>query len=231
MTVVTESMMRKAFKMMVLVAMSTLGFSALGSTNSSYEQENSGFLTDYSQLKAYNSGDDANYMRWVSPKLLDTSKYKKFLLEPVDYYPSLPTSAQVSTQVLAEIKDYYNQSIRKAFGDVLPLTDQPGPDTLRVKMGITAISIDDKKLKPYQLVPVAFLITTAKGGLNDMTLKVMVETEVSDSQTGEVLAGAVKSGEGDTLENDKVQLTLEMIKPLIDGWVKSTKDNLIKNFN
>jgi hypothetical protein len=216
--------MGKLTKLAVMGVTTLFLLTGCGATGKKSEQVHSGFLSDYSKLETYKADGDSNFMRWLSPEF-DAKRYNKVLIEPVNYYPGVPVSEQISMQVLSEIKDYYTQSIKSSAADLFTLTDVADEQTLRVRVAISALTIDDKKLKPYQFVPVAFVLTAAKGGLTDMSLKVMVETEISNAKTGEVLMQAVKSGEGETLDNKETKLTLDMITPLIDSWGETAKKN------
>jgi hypothetical protein len=75
-------------------------------------------------------------------------------------------------------------------------------------------------------VPIAFLVTAASGGLSEMDVKFQIETELTDSLTGEVLGAAIKQGFGEKLDDSEQALTLDNVKPLIDNWATAMKSTL-----
>ena len=53
-----------------------------------------------------------------------------------------------------------------------------------------------------------------------------IETELTDSVTGEVLGAAIKQGFGEKLDDSEQALTLDNVKPLIDNWATTMKSTL-----
>jgi hypothetical protein len=174
-------------------------------------------------------GDESDLLRYISSDL-KARGYNKVILDPVSYYPAPHETDAVSKDILSKISNYFNDAFSQAAYSTVDLVTKPGENTLRIKMAITGVNIEDSKLAAYQYIPIAFLVTAASGGLSEMTVKFQVEAEVVDSLTGEVLAAAVKSGVGEKLVNDKTALTLDNLKPLIDSWAQTMQKTLAENF-
>ena len=202
--------------------------STTGEQSQQAKSNHSGFLSNYSLLKAVDVKDDSNLRRFIS-KEIKTRGYTKILLDPISFYPAPPAGSNISKQVLSEISHYFNKTFSHAISENFSLTNMPGKDTLRIKMAITGVSITDKSLSVYQYIPIAFLVTAASGGMSDVEVQLQVEAEVVDSLSGELMAAAVKSGKGETLNNDKTPLTLDKVKPLIDSWAKTMKKTMADN--
>lgn len=188
----------------------------------------SAFLSDYSKLKKVDVGDDSDLMRYISQDIKLTG-YNKVILEPVSYYPAPQHTDMVSKEALSNISNYFNNTISKTAFSNIKVVNKPGINTLRIKMAITELKVEDAKLKAYQYIPIAFVINAVTGGLNDMEVKFQIEAEVVDSLTGEILALAVKSGVGERLTNDKTALTLKNLQPLIDSWALTMKKTMAEN--
>jgi len=223
--------MYKATKIISLSLALILG--ACSSTSSSNidrsgDANYSGFLTDYTQLKTVDTDDDSELRRFIS-KELKAREYNKLMLDPISFYPAPQVTETVSQKALTEISSYFNNTLAKAVDTKLNLVDQPGKDTLRIKMAITGVKVVDKELEVYQYIPIAFVLNAAKGGLSDMVVNFQIEAEVVDSLTGELLGAAVKIGVGGTLKNDGTSLTLAELKPLIDNWTKTMTKTLVDN--
>lgn len=61
----------------------------------------SGYLKDYSQLKAEKDPTGIERRVWASPTL-SRERYQKVLIEPVEFYPAPKPSEHVSAQTLEE---------------------------------------------------------------------------------------------------------------------------------
>ena len=183
--------------------------------------EDSGFLKDYSQLQ---EGKDllGNERRiWISPKFT-RENYTTILMEPVSFYPAPQPSDQVPQSTLTDIRDYGDKAIRKTIASVLPMTDKPGPGVARVRIALTAVGVD-KSLKPYQLIPTALIFTAISraSGASELPVKLYVESDITDSVTGEQLAKAVRQAHGVEVKSGE-KLTLGMVQPRIDAWAEAT---------
>jgi hypothetical protein len=207
----------------------SLGVMALGITIgaglSTGANADSGFLKDYSQLKTEKDPLGVERRIWVSPGFTG-DKYQEVLIEKVVFYPEAKSSDQVPSKSLTEIRDYIDASLRKAVGSVLPLADKPGPGVARLRVAITAASVDTG-LKPYQLVPVALVFTAAKEatGTAKHDVKLAVESEITDSTSSAPLARVVRDAKGIEVKGDE-KLTLGMAKPKIDEWAESVRESL-----
>jgi len=174
----------------------------------------SGFLGDYSMLKATKDARGDTVMRYVNPKLR-SGDYKAVLLDPTQFYPEPQPTEQVDAATLASIRQYVDTNLRNKLGKKVTLVSQPGPGVLRIQPAITAVSGDKAKLKPYQYIPVAFVVAEAKGRKRVAALQ--IEVDARDSLSGERMGAAVRQGEGAELQGKK--LTLRDVQPLLDRWI------------
>jgi hypothetical protein len=186
------------------------------------QADDSGFLPDYNRLVAEKDPLGRERRVWMSPKFT-RANYKKILLEPVTFYPAPQPSDRVSLGTLTDIRNYLNSALRTALSGVVPLADAPGPGVARARVALTAASVDTS-LKPYQFIPVAFVFHAAQSATGtakyDVTLN--VESEISDSATGELLVLVVRKVQGVQVEGD-APLTLGVAKPQIDEWAKAVR--------
>lgn len=189
------------------------------------QDANSGFLRDYSRLKAEKDAAGIERRVWVSPGF-SAEPIRRVILERVEFHPAPGATEQVPAQALDEIRDYLDASLRRAVGDVLPLTERPGPDVVRIRVGVTATAVQPG-LKPYQLIPVALVFTAVKAaaGKTVHEARLAVETEITDSATGETLVQMVRDAIGVELKPGE-QLSLPMLKPRIDDWAQSVRQSL-----
>lgn len=184
----------------------------------------SGFLKDYSQLKPAESASGAKVMRWIDPDL-NTAKYTQVYIEPSQFYPMPQPTAVISAQALQSIARYYDTALKRELGKDLTLAQTPGPNTIIVRPAITAVYTRTEGLKPYEVIPIALVaaaVNTAAGG-RDQDVEIATEAAFLDADNNKVLAQVVRKGSGTALENDATQLTLESVKPVLDGWANDIR--------
>lgn len=188
----------------------------------------SGFLKDYSRLKPAESVSGQPVMRWIDPNV-KASQYTQAFIEPSQFYPKPQPTQVISAQTLQEITRYFNEALRRELGSVLTLVKAPGANTLVVRPAITAVSTHTEGLKPYEVIPIALVaaaVNTAAGG-RDQAVDIAVEAAFLDGANQKVLAQVVRKGSGRDLENDTQQLTLEDVKPVLDGWASDMRKSIV----
>lgn len=191
-----------------------------GSTEPSEKVQHSGFLSDYTQLKNIETDDDSITTKYQSSKA-NLSQYKKVIIEPINYYPSAPTDKQIPKTVQDKIESYIEKMMLTTFDKKYEVTSKAGADTFKLRFAITGLTVDDEELSGYQYIPISFLVTAASGGLNDMSVKIKVESEAVDSQSGEVISAFTKLDSGETLDNEDAKVEFKHIEPLLKKWFKS----------
>ncbi len=149
------------------------------------------------------------------------------LIEKVSFHPAPQASKEVSGEVLYQIRDYLDSTLRKAITAEIPVVEQAQPGTVRVRMALTAASVE-KGLKPYQLLPTALIVQGVKeaAGKRKHDVKLRVEADLTDSITGETLALIVRDAKGVDVKG-KEKLTLADAKPQIDKWGEALREMII----
>jgi hypothetical protein len=123
----------------------------------------------------------------------------------------------VSASTLTDISNYLDKGLQDKLGAKVTLVSEPGPGVLRIRPAITAVAPQTVGLKPYQVIPIAFIITSAKGRGKEAAIS--VEFDVVDSVTGERMGASVRKGIGAKLASDKAPLSLHDVQPLLDKWI------------
>jgi len=190
------------------------------------QAKDSGFLKDYSQLRPEKDATGVERRVWVSPKFARPA-YEKLLVEPVVFYPEPRPTKQLSARDLKEMREYLDTTIRHLLAGVVQLADAPGPGVARVRVAVTATEVEGGSLKPYQLLPIAMVVTAARKAASgpQHDVKLALEMDVTDSASGEPLARAVRPAKGVEVEGGQ-QLTLALAKPRIDQWAESVRASI-----
>jgi hypothetical protein len=180
---------------LVLAGATILGMTACSTTRQARSVTESGFLSDYSQLKK-GTGDQAKLV-YFSPTA-DWSLYNKVYIEPVELWKSddkdtpLGKLSPENQQMLVNLLyTDLNNELQKSY----TIVDQPGPNTIIVRVAITQAS----KSAPVRnlataIVPfgiAANILKTAVFGTGIGVGEVQIEGELLDGQTHERLAAAV----------------------------------------
>jgi len=157
--------------------------------------EPSGFLKDYSKLKPAKDETEASLVYFVPDKAKFKS-YTKVWLEPVQVWRGEKSDAKdLDVEDANHVSQYLwsrvDQELRKDY----QMTQAAGPGVMRVRIGVTeagkGIPVLDNLTAAY---PAALVLSKGKkaiGGTESFVGKASVELEVTDSQTGELLAAGV----------------------------------------
>lgn len=212
---------RKPLNLLVLIC-SALLLTACASSTATKENY-SGFLSDYSQLSKVKLANGAKVMRWVSPAL-QSKKYSKIYIDPIVVYPAPKNTSQVDAKLVNDTAAYLEQAFREQLSSVIQVVDDPSEmNTVRMRAAITSVETPTEGLKAYEVIPIALIVAgaTTAAGARDHTVEVYLEVELTDVNTNEVLARAVKKGiSEETLENKETKASMANIKPTLDAWVK-----------
>jgi hypothetical protein len=186
------------------------------------EPPNSGFLPDYTLLKPVKGPSGSKLERWVSPQF-SRENYHAVLVDEIVFFPTPQPTSQVSQQTMDEIRAYLSNALSNVALASLPHATHPGPGVVRLRTAITAVATGDTALKPYELVPAAFVFSGAMrlAGQRSQDVTLSVEALASDSESGAPLAMVVRHGKGEQLKNTTTPVTLEALKPRIDEWARS----------
>jgi hypothetical protein len=210
----------------VLIALFTMLLLASCATKQTAEfDEFTGYLGDYSKLKEVKDELGNDVLRWQSDRL-KPGVYTKVILDPIVFYPEPKATPQVSHKVLNELRDYANTALRREVSKVVPVTHQPGPKTLTMRLVVTGVATKTTDLAAYEYIPIAAVAAGAATatGMRDRELFLVTETELVDSRTGTRLFIEVFKRKAEKLlEDDVEQVTLDTIRGLIDHGAEQSR--------
>ncbi len=192
--------MKNRLMVFVFVAALLVSFSAYAA-----EMKKSGFLSDYSAMKPGPKGGAA----WVYFKEgVDFAKYKKLMVDQVTFF--LKDDAKykgIQPEDIKELTDAFNNAVRENIGKYYELTDQPGPDVIRIRVAITDLSPGKPGMSAVSTVlPIGLgvsLVKKAVTGKHTGVGETSMEMEVVDSLTNERFAAAIDEYSGGKLSGLK----------------------------
>lgn len=178
----------------------------------------SGFLKEstYASMEEVRSPSGEHAKRWIAPGV-SFAQYDAVMLDKTVFHPEPQPTEQLGMATLHQIAASLDEAFRRELQTVVRVVDKPGPNVLRLRPAITAAAAKDEGLKPYQLLPVAFVLTM---GQTTKRAVLALEYEVTDTATGQLVAAGMREGEGAKLKTVNDTLTLAQMQPAIDVWAK-----------
>jgi hypothetical protein len=185
-----------------VIALMSLFIVACASNDLATESQYSGFLDDYSQLEEFEMDNEGVGLIWVHPDVTSMG-YTKAILEPTVIYPGPKHDSDEAKALIEEVTTYMDAALQGEVGKNIILTDNSGPNTVRVRFALTGVEISNENLATYEYVPVALLFVGAKtaAGARAQAVEIFFEAEMQDSISGEVLGRSVRKGRAESLKN------------------------------
>ena len=180
------------------------------------QQSRTGFISDYSKLKAVS---DESY-RYVDEQTV--AKYSGFIVDDVQVHFFSGASAieekskgKITEQNLNDLTNYFHSAIVKAISDSgRQVVHQAGPGVARIRVALT----DIKETSALNVLPQASLLGTGVGGA-------AMEVEVVDSVTGKQIAAVVESRKGSRVPFSNLG-DWGTAKGVMDHWANRLKEKL-----
>jgi hypothetical protein len=185
----------------------------------------SGFLSDYSQLKP--APDREGVLLYVAPGA-NFKPYKKILLHPLEVYVSQGAEYKgIQPAVLQRMTDQFATAFRNALTPQYELVAAPGPDVLEVRAAITGVAPVKPGMTPVDFLPIkaVFNIGRAAAGKEPLVVELSAEMEVLDPQQRR-LAAAVATRKGDKTLQQGEQITWQHMQAISEYWAKSFRARL-----
>jgi len=207
-----------------LAACLLLGVTGCKTTGQVSEDQQSGFLGDYSMLRKGEKGE-ANYI--YVDKNVNWAKYSKVWIKPLKLWKSDDPEAPLG-KMSQESQQMVMQSFYNAFYEALTnnfeIVDHGGPDVLVVHAAMT----DGRPSKPViNLVTSAYLplkvFSFAKRLITGTDIGVglvYVEADFTDGQTGQRVAAATDARAGTKALRTKFNNTWGDVKLSFDWWAQ-----------
>jgi hypothetical protein len=184
-----------------------------GMCGCSSEMAKTGFLSDYSKLKAES---DSSYRYFNKPL---AGKYTSLIIDPVGFHFKQGAEAikyksegKLTEQNIKDLANYFTSALTTAVIESgFKVAYQPGPGVARLRVAIT----DIQETGALNVLPQASLLGVGVGGA-------AMEAEVVDSQTKAQIAAVVESQKGSRVPFSNLG-EWGTAKGIMDGWAKRLK--------
>ncbi len=159
----------------LFIGLVPLWISGCGTT----ETARTGFLKDYSKLKAHPDSDGR--FRYINPKM-NVGDYSKFIVDPVVLQLSKEgKEEEIDQEDLNEQVTFFHGKILEELGKDYQIVNKPGKGVARIRVAITHI---DKTNPALNIHPGTKLTGAGLGGAG-------MEGEMVDSVTGETIGSVI----------------------------------------
>lgn len=178
------------------------------------------FLTDYGKLEARPAAKGTDYT-YIAPGAIDRlAKYNGVMVDQ----PEILISAQSDYKgakpedlvaIAGLMRDSLSERLKAGRYNVV---DAPGPGIIYIRLALTDLSLKKKKRGVLGYTPIGFVVKAGADLVKEMMGKydimgMAIQAELTDSQTGEVLAAVVaeRGGvDGEPMRMDFDQLSGQM---------------------
>ena len=170
-----------------------------------------GFLTDYSRLRA----ESSTSLRYINDRAL--AKYSSFIVDRVQvhFHSGSKSKGKLTQQQIGDLTSYMHANIVVAVKNSgNKVVYQPAPGVARIRVALT----DIKKTNAVNILPQASLLGAGLGGAS-------MEAEIVDSMTGEQIGAVVESQKGSRIPFSNLG-EWTTAKKIMDDWGKRLQQRL-----
>ncbi|MEM7292805.1 MAG: DUF3313 domain-containing protein [Pseudomonadota bacterium] len=184
------------------------------------ESDQSGFLADYSVLQPLGGASSTEVLRWVNPNT-DPSRYYAVLVDPVAMHPEPLADSAGDNANVAVVLAALDAAIDDALAQSrLPMSETSGEGVLHLRSALTTVRAIDKPFSANELIPIRLVFSGLELAADgrDQEVTVVIEYELSDSQSGEVVAMGIRKGQTEDLASRDELLSEAHLMPLLEQW-------------
>ena len=178
----------------------------------------SGFLSDYSNLKANPSYPGSS--DWIDQSVT-LKKYNAIIINPVTI--RLGTSlvengAHPDPELLNKVLVYLQNALERELSKQVKIVKQSGDNVVHYRAAITGITTEGGITSSVtNVLPAVFALRTVSG-MNTVRAHLFMESEYSDSLTGTPVAAVMQSAVGSSVSGGNAGITVDHLKGVLDGW-------------
>ncbi|UTH73387.1 DUF3313 domain-containing protein [Chromobacterium sp. IIBBL 290-4] len=181
-------------------------------------------------LDAFQQGKQANQRVYLKPGV-DLKSYHAVLPESLLFLRQAKNGQWELLKAGDEnaIAAYYQQKLRSELAAAgVPIADAPAPGVVRLRVAMTSVEQDRPGVDAVDLLPIKAVFNLARlaAGKEPYLLKIGSMAQLEDSQDGSLLAGTVNLRQGGKSKTKEQQVSLDMLKPLMDDWCKQSAQQL-----
>lgn len=222
--------MKTTFKI-VLVLVIGLGLVTSMGWAKEEKMPQSGFLQDYSLLKAKDPMKKAKWL-YINEKA-NFGAYNKIILDDTVFFLSEKAEYKgIEVKDMNELGEAFKKAVVMNLSGVYEFTDKPGPGVMRVRLAVTEL-VPNKSVAGTvtTIVPIGLALSTVKKAATGSHIgmgEVTFEGEMVDSQSGEVLGSVIDSETGTKYKIAKSASKWGHAVDIFNSWAQTFRARLDK---
>ena len=176
--------------------------------------------------------DRANFRFYMKPGT-DLKAYSSLIIEPLSFIER--DSTGVWNLLVSDEKSKIDASFRKSMTDALvankiAVVSEPGPGVARLRVAVTGLQQVKPDFKVTDLIPVrlVFSVVRTAAGAEPYLLDVSTVSQLSDSQSGALLAGGINKLKDSETKKVAEPITAEYLQKMVDKETKLGAISLAK---
>jgi hypothetical protein len=172
----------------------------------------SGFLSDYQRLKA-EPGEE--WISWWELPNVPWKKYKRLMIDPVEVRIDMAKAErEMKPEEMEKLANTLRRAVVEALKDRYPMSNQAGPDVLRLRTALT-------HLKPVS--PAANIISAVVLMMPVDVGEAAVEVQFIDSQSGKILSELIASQRGSLMAVTEVWSRWAQVEAGFKEWAQKLR--------
>ena len=173
-------------------------FVLLVSAGTTSAQENSGFLSDYSVLKA--SSEAGNVLLFIKDGAVERlAQFDSMLVDQPELFIDPDSKYKgMKPDTMTDLAETIRSSVIEGLGESFGIADAPGEGVLYLRLAAGKLYILKEKRGILGYTPIGAVAHGVKNAASDFVdkntlVEMTLEVEIQDSTSGEVLAAALMS--------------------------------------
>lgn len=217
--------MKKLRFLVIYVAL--LAVTILSGCTSTPEHLETGFLSNYDELKTSEEFEDARV--YLAPNFSrgTVGNIEKIQVVPFEVWLQANDAAVVSSEQLTKLVLYFHSALNAALSNNYQMVDTPGPDTLTIRGAFSAIKIAQPELSPTDFIPFRMVLNAGNAAYlsateqQDLVTQVGIEVEFKIGAEASPLFAMTNVKTLDTRVNNSKSANLDAVKQVLDNWVEN----------
>ena len=190
--------------------------------------QNSGFLSDYSQLTRSTDQQRMDYSYLVPDAQDRTANFSAVMIDQPEIFVAASSQYKgMKPNDMKQLADAFRNAIVQELVETYTIVDQPGSNVLYLRFAFSNLQVKKQRRRLLGYTPIGLVAGAVKSAVTDITNKIdlkgiTVEMEILDSTSEEQLAAlvAVRS------QTDEEPTSWEEVEALIGLYAQRLRCNL-----
>ena len=211
----------KALSNSILVMTLSYLLTGCASTNN---QQGSGFLSNYQQLKPLENYPNTSAYKADNFDNQYLKALNKIHIQPFEVWLNQDNLAGVNIQQMTNMVSYFQQQLKDKLSAHYQVVAVPDADTLTIRGAFTKAKTQSPDLSALDILPFRIVMNAGNAayltatGQKDVVTEVAIEAEFIEGKSNEVLFAMTANKELDSTVADSAEGNTEAVKQVLNEW-------------